>query len=113
MNTCVELSAEEVRDAIHKHMNRLGNRSADPGTIRLYEDGSATATITSTAKYHQNRTPFSIKEAITYQGQTKHLKDWAIEKGLNFSTVLNRLRLGWSMEKALETPPLFRKGVNR
>ncbi len=113
MNTCVELSAEEVRDAIYQHMRRLGNRSADPDSILVRENGSATALTLPKRPYGLSRSPFSIKESITYQGQTKHLKDWAIEKGLNFSTVLNRLRLGWSMEKALETPPLFRKGVNR
>ena len=41
---------------------------------------------------------------ITYKGQRKPLADWAIEKGLNYNTLKDRIyRYGWSIEKALET----------
>lgn len=41
---------------------------------------------------------------ITYKGQRKPLADWAVEKGLNYRTLSDRIyRYGWSIEKALET----------
>lgn len=42
---------------------------------------------------------------LTYQGQTKCLTEWAELHGLNFFTLLKRLRLGWSPEAALTTKP--------
>lgn len=41
---------------------------------------------------------------ITYKGVTKTASEWGRLKGLNHSTICNRLNLGWSIEKTLETP---------
>lgn len=41
---------------------------------------------------------------ITYKGKRKPLSDWAMEKGLNYDTLKDRIyRYGWSVERALET----------
>lgn len=37
---------------------------------------------------------------ITYQGKTQILKDWAKELSLDYKMLCNRLRHGWSVEKA-------------
>jgi hypothetical protein len=42
---------------------------------------------------------------ITFRGSTKTLSEWAEEYGIQSSTILMRLRRGWSIEKALTTPP--------
>jgi len=41
---------------------------------------------------------------ITAFGTTKTLQQWADEKGLGHSTIIQRLKYGWSVERALETP---------
>ena len=42
---------------------------------------------------------------IIYKGKRKPLADWAMEKGLNYDTLKDRIyRYGWSIERALETP---------
>jgi len=42
---------------------------------------------------------------ITYKGQRKPLLEWAVEKGLNYDTLKDRIcRYGWSVDRALETP---------
>lgn len=42
---------------------------------------------------------------ITYKGKRKPLADWAVEKGLNYDTLKDRIyRYGWSIEMALEAP---------
>lgn len=39
---------------------------------------------------------------ITHNGRTMNLVDWANEAGLPFSLVSNRLRAGWTMERAID-----------
>lgn len=41
---------------------------------------------------------------LEYQGQTKTLAEWAVQFGMKQETLANRLKLGWSIERALETP---------
>ena len=42
---------------------------------------------------------------LTYRGKTKTITDWAEDIGMKKTTLTNRInRLGWSTEKALETP---------
>lgn len=41
---------------------------------------------------------------IEYKGESKTIQQWANEKGMNFTTLKNRIDHGWSIEKALETP---------
>lgn len=51
----------------------------------------------------QNRNKRNNRE-ITYQGTTKTLVEWAEYLGINRGTLLTRLRVGWSVEKAFTTP---------
>jgi hypothetical protein len=41
---------------------------------------------------------------ITFQGETKSLTDWSRTVGISFHTLLARLRLGWTTERAFTTP---------
>ena len=41
---------------------------------------------------------------ITYDDQTMCLKDWARKIGINYLTLWNRLKDGWSVEKAFTAP---------
>jgi len=44
---------------------------------------------------------------LTFNGKTQCLTDWAIELGLKKTTLEGRLgKSGWSVEKALSTPPV-------
>ena len=38
---------------------------------------------------------------ITYNNQTKTLRDWSDEKGIKYTTLLGRIKHGWSVEEAL------------
>lgn len=48
-----------------------------------------------------NKTDNAIYE---YQGESHTVADWARIKGIRVHTLYTRLRLGWSIEKALESP---------
>jgi len=41
---------------------------------------------------------------ITARGRTMVLKDWAIELGLSSTTILDRIKRGWTEEEAVTTP---------
>lgn len=43
---------------------------------------------------------------LTYRGERKQLDDWADQLGIRRNRVRDRLRRGWSVEQALETPRL-------
>lgn len=45
---------------------------------------------------------------ITYKGKTQTLAQWAEEIGIKDSTLLERLRRGWSIENAIEKPLGYR-----
>ncbi len=58
--------------------------------------------VPAARQQHNKRT----NHMVTYNGQTKCLKEWTDELHLNYPMVLQRLtKLGWSVEKAFETPP--------
>lgn len=54
-------------------------------------------------KAQQNRNRSHCIE-LTLAGRTMILRDWAIEIGISPNALAMRLRLGWSVERALTTP---------
>lgn len=44
---------------------------------------------------------------ITYKGKTDTLYSWAKKLGVKYSLMKDRLASGWSIEKAIETPPRY------
>ena len=41
---------------------------------------------------------------LTYKGVTKPMRQWASETGVSRELIAYRLRTGWTVEEALETP---------
>jgi hypothetical protein len=41
---------------------------------------------------------------VTFDGRTQPVSAWAEETGIRYHTLSNRIRLGWTPEKALTTP---------
>lgn len=41
---------------------------------------------------------------LTYKGQTKTVAEWAEITGLYYTTIIERIRKGWSAEETIETP---------
>lgn len=42
---------------------------------------------------------------LTYDGKTQCMTDWANDLGISVTAIKYRLKKGWSVEKALTTPP--------
>ncbi len=47
---------------------------------------------------------------ITYRGKTQSVGDWEREYSLRRDLLVQRLGLGWDIERALTTPKELRKG---
>jgi hypothetical protein len=50
---------------------------------------------------------------ITYHGVTASVRAWSDLLGLNYYTLLTRIRRGWPSEKAIETPVRHKGGGRR
>lgn len=50
---------------------------------------------------------------ITYNGVSANIKDWSRKLGLPYQTLLNRLKNGWNIEKAFETPIMISRRNKR
>lgn len=55
----------------------------------------------------RNRTDSRL---LTANGRTQNLKDWANELGCSHATIIARINRGWSVERAVTTPPDKRRG---
>lgn len=53
----------------------------------------------------------SKNKYITYKGVSRCMAEWAELKNINYRTLTDRIRRGWSPEKAIETPS--RSGYER
>lgn len=45
---------------------------------------------------------------VEFNGESKTIAQWARHVGIGYSTLNNRIRVGWTVEEALSTPPLRR-----
>ena len=51
--------------------------------------------------------------SITFQGKTQVLADWVMELGIAHATLHDRLKRGWSVERAFTTPVTHHYWPNR
>lgn len=57
--------------------------------------------------------PVEIGVLYTFRGETMNETQWAERLGLTRSGLIRRLRLGWSLERTLTTPPRLAKAISR
>ena len=43
-----------------------------------------------------------MSKMITFNGKTQNISAWAKEVGINYGTLLSRLRKGWPLERAFK-----------
>lgn len=78
-----------------------GNGHYEPGNCRW----------ATRAEQNRNRPDHCVP--LTFNGQTKNVTDWAADLGLKATTIHSRLRLGWSVDRALSTPADGSPSANR
>lgn len=94
------------KESFEAFIQDMGPRPSAAHTVnRINNNGHYTpkncrwATKKEQANNRRNSRP------LKYKGQRKNLCEWAEIFGLDKATLHGRLRRGWSVKKALETPP--------
>lgn len=57
------------------------------------------------SRFHQQRNRRNNR-MVTIDGRTQCLMDWATENGLRVTTIYDRLKRGWPMQRAIQTPAI-------
>ena len=76
---------------------------------RLARGWSVDDTLTVPQKSRRDkrrRTPRVTNRMLTWNGKTMAIVDWADELGVSDTTIIGRLKRGWSIKEALSTPKL-------
>jgi hypothetical protein len=81
------------RPSLGHTLDRLDNsKGYEPGNVRW-------------ATHDEQARNKGSNRNLAYKGQTLCLADWAKRLGVSDETISRRLRLGWTVEKTLSTPP--------
>ena len=59
------------------------------------------------ATRHEQARNMRSSRIVTFQGKTQCAKDWSIETGIHYATLIHRLRHGWSVPRALTHKPKY------
>ncbi|MFS0771050.1 hypothetical protein [Sphingomonas sp. 1P08PE] len=91
-------------EGYHRFLAYVGPRPAGCSIDRIdndkgYEPGNVRWATTKEQMNNRRRS-----RPLTYNGETMNAKDWALRLGMGRNTIYERLRAGWSVERALSEP---------
>lgn len=96
---------QEWRDSYEAFLRDMGRRPTPKHTIeRRHNDVGYTPENTIWATMHAQSRNKRSNHRLTFQGKTQCIRDWSLETGLRYGTILNRIRDGWTVEETLTAP---------
>lgn len=95
---------DEWRNA-QRFLDDMGNRPSPEHSLeRLNNElGYSKSNCVWATRHAQQRNKRTTRN-VTWLGRTQCAKDWALEMGVNPHTFNERLRRGWTVERAMTTP---------
>jgi len=97
------------RGSFEAFLSDMGKRPSGTSLERINNDGNYEPGNCCWATPEQQGRNRRTNRNLTMNGQTMCMKDWAKAAGINETTLCERLRAGWSVEKSLSTPARKRR----
>jgi hypothetical protein len=91
-------------NSVHAFLEDLGHPPAGMSLGRINNDGNYEPTNCRWETQEQQNDNTRRNRHITWQGRTQTIKGWAAELDLEPKRISERIRRGWSVERALTTP---------
>lgn len=102
---------DDMYESFQEHVEEHG--IDDTSIERINNDGNYCKENCKWATYKEQARNSSQNIEITYKGETKILKDWSEELGINYYTLLYRYKSDWPKEKILEEDVSHSNGNNK
>jgi len=96
--------SDEWRESFQAFLRDMGDCPPAHTIDRIDNNGPYAAGNCRWATYHQQARNYRRNVLLEFDGQRLVATDWDKVKGFKPKTILNRLSLGWSVERALTTP---------
>ncbi len=89
------------RDSYQSFLDDMGRRPTSLELDRINNDGDYTPTNCRWATTLENMRNRRCSRRLTFRGETKTLMEWALETGLSYAVVKDRVDKGWSAKSVL------------
>jgi hypothetical protein len=93
------------RNSFENFLSDMGVRPAKKTLDRINTNGDYEPSNCRWATYKEQANNKAATRHLTFNGQTKCIRDWAAELEMWPATIQRRLDKGWRVERALMTPP--------
>lgn len=92
-------------DSFETFLADMGGRPPGTSLDRINNDGHYEPRNCRWATQKEQSRNTSVNHLVTWRGETKCLQDWADATGIGVDAIFHRLKVGWSVDAALTTPP--------